>query len=172
MLASHALKADLRIVFIAREIAVDPNPRHLAAFDHLILADDRDVVLALACHHAGVTTHTGAQVDHHAPLLALLVHIFWAVAFATKGLFVGRCREVRPTLLPFIPGAVLDDMLCVMGAVQIEVVDEILVAVEVVGVALANDRATIHDALLLRAGHFLRLGYFNQLGSSNKVRLG
>ena len=63
-------------------------------------------------------------------------------------------------------------MLCVMGAVQIEVVDEILVAVEVVGVALANDRATIHDALLLRAGHFLRLGYFNQLGSSNKVRLG
>ena len=173
MLAGNGLIVDLRIVLISREIAVDPNPRHLAALGQLLLTDDRDVVLALTGHHAGIAANAGAQVDHHAPLLALLVHLAGAVTFPTKGLFVGRCGEVFVLIfLPRITRSLLGDVRRVMGAVQVEVIDEILVADEVVGVALAYDRSAIHNALLLSAGDLVRRGwfFFRQLGSTGEVR--
>ena len=173
VLAGNTLIAHLRVVLIPREIAVDPNPRHLPANGNLMLADNRDVVLALAGHHAGVATDTGTKVDHHPPLLALLVHLAGAVTFPTKGLFVGRCGEVFVLIfLPRITRTLLGDMRRVMGAVQVEVIDEILVAAEVVGVALAYDRSAIHDALLLRASDLVCCGrfYLLQRGSTGKVR--
>ncbi len=170
VLAGNTLIAHLRVVLIPREIAVDPNPRHLPANGNLMLADNRDVVLALAGHHAGVAADTGAQVDHHPPLLALGIHQPRPVALAAEVVFVRRRGEIRPAFLPLVTRTLLGDVRRVMGAVQVEVIDEILVAAEVVGVALAYDRSAIHDALLLRAGHFLRLGRFNQLGSTGKVR--
>src|SRR3954466_1573910 len=40
---------------------------HLASAADLIFADDRDVVLGLACNHARVATDAGVQVDDHSP---------------------------------------------------------------------------------------------------------
>ncbi len=54
-------------------IAVHADPVHLAAAQHLILADHRNVVLRLAGDHAGVAAGAGRQVDRHAPLIALVV---------------------------------------------------------------------------------------------------
>ena len=54
------------------EVAVDADPVHLAAAQHLLLADDRDVVLGLAGDHAGVAADAGVEVDRHAPLVAVV----------------------------------------------------------------------------------------------------
>ena len=51
-------------------VAVDAQPVHLAAAQHLVLADDRDVVLRLAGDDAGVAADAGVEVDRHAPLVA------------------------------------------------------------------------------------------------------
>ena len=40
---------------------------HLTLVDHLLLADDRNVVLGLAGDDAGVATDAGVQVDAHCP---------------------------------------------------------------------------------------------------------
>ena len=135
-----------------------------------MLADNRDVVLALAGHHAGIAADACAEVDHHPPLLALGIHQPRAVALAAEVVVVRRRGEIRPAFLPLVTRTLLGDVRRVMGAVQVKVIDEILVVAEVVGVALAYDRSAIHDALLLRAGHFLRLGwFFRQLGSTGEV---
>ena len=58
---------------LAGEVAVDPDPVHLAPLRDLDLADDRHVVLALAGGHARVAADAGVQVDRHPPLVALIV---------------------------------------------------------------------------------------------------
>src|SRR5690606_11300396 len=71
-LAVHAgdgLDDGPRILELAREVAVHPQPGHLAAALDLVTADDRDVVLDLAGDDAGVAAGAAAQVDRHAPLL-------------------------------------------------------------------------------------------------------
>ena len=171
VLAGNTLIAHLRVVLIPREIAVDPYPRHLPANGNLMLADNRDVVLALAGHHAGIAADACAEVDHHPPLLALRIHLLRAVALAAEVVVVRRRGEIRPAFLPLVTRTLLGDVRRVMGAVQVKVIDEILVVAEVVGVALAYDRSAIHDALLLRAGHFVRLGRCNQLGFAGEVHL-
>ena len=57
---------------VAGEVAVDADPVHLAAAQHLLLADHGDVVLGLAGDHAGVAAGAGVEVDGHAPLLPLV----------------------------------------------------------------------------------------------------
>ena len=59
----------VRYVTSAGVIPVDPQPVHLAAFGNLILANDRDVVLALAGYHTGVAAHARTEIDGHAPLV-------------------------------------------------------------------------------------------------------
>src|SRR5262249_38389399 len=49
-------------------VTVDPEPVHLATAVDLHLADDRDIVLALARDHASGTTDAAVQIDGHTPL--------------------------------------------------------------------------------------------------------
>src|SRR5207245_10150542 len=51
--ARHRLEKDLRITHRAVEVAVHAQPVHFPAALHLVLADDRDVVLRLAGHYTG-----------------------------------------------------------------------------------------------------------------------
>src|SRR5206468_7966847 len=90
MLAKHRLRYHLRLidpglelllrvqveslekVFFAGAagvITIDSQPMHLASAIHLILADDRDIVFALASHHASRATDTEVQIDRHPPLV-------------------------------------------------------------------------------------------------------
>ncbi len=48
---------------------------HLAAAQHLFLADDRDVVLRLAADDAGVAADAGVDVDRHSPLVAFVLEL-------------------------------------------------------------------------------------------------
>src|SRR5581483_8317192 len=52
----------------AGEVAIQPNPVHLAPAPDLLLADDGDVVFRLAGHHAGVAADARIEVNRHAPL--------------------------------------------------------------------------------------------------------
>ena len=60
---------------IAGEVSIDADPVHLAPLRDLDLADDRDVVLALAGDHARVAPDARVEVDGHAPLVPLLVGV-------------------------------------------------------------------------------------------------
>src|SRR5262249_23485194 len=66
VLALHArngLEIGLRIRDRTTVIGVDPDPMHLTSAQHLVLADDRDVVLGLTADDAGVATDAGIDVD-------------------------------------------------------------------------------------------------------------
>ena len=45
---------------------------HLAAQEHLLPADDGDVVLGLAGHHARAAAGAGRQIDGHAPAVEIV----------------------------------------------------------------------------------------------------
>ena len=75
--ARHRLEKDLRILErnprIADrtvEVAVHAQPVHFPAALHLVLADDRDVVLRLAGDYTGAAPGADCQVDGHGPLVA------------------------------------------------------------------------------------------------------
>src|SRR4030095_17251761 len=61
------LLLDPRILDCAREVAIDPDPLHLAAVQHLALAHDRDVVLRLTGDDTGVAAMTRAEIDGEPP---------------------------------------------------------------------------------------------------------
>jgi len=63
----------LLLVIGAGEPAVDADPGHVAALEHLALADDGDVVLGAAGDEAGVAADARIEIDRHAPLEALIV---------------------------------------------------------------------------------------------------
>ena len=111
--AGHRLEARLRLggevldevpehaggLSLVGEVAVDAEPVHLPALHHLLLADDRHVVLALAGDHAGVAADAGVQVDRHAPLRRVLVgplvpHRVLVRFLAVSGREVGMFLEV------------------------------------------------------------------------------
>ncbi len=54
MHARHRLERDIGLVGRSRIVAVDAQPVHLAAGEHLVLADDRHVVFRLAGDDAGL----------------------------------------------------------------------------------------------------------------------
>src|SRR3954462_3075455 len=60
------------VLRVTLEVVVDADPVHLAAAIHLLLADDRDVVLGLARDGAGAAAGAGRQIDRHAPLVAVV----------------------------------------------------------------------------------------------------
>ena len=49
------------------EVAVNANPVHRSTFGHLILANDRRVVLGDAGRDTGIAPRTRPEVDRHAP---------------------------------------------------------------------------------------------------------
>ena len=64
----HAIRLGLRCG-AALEVTVNTNPVHLATASHLILTDDRNVVLCLACHDAGTATSARGKVNGHCPAI-------------------------------------------------------------------------------------------------------
>src|SRR4051812_26090243 len=60
------------VLRVTLEVVVDADPVHLAPAIHLLLADDRDVVLGLARDGAGAAARARRQVDRHAPLVAVV----------------------------------------------------------------------------------------------------
>src|SRR5262245_7392957 len=74
--AGHGLAQDLdrlRAFGLAGVVAVDADPLHDPAARDLVLAHDRDVVLGLAGHDAGVAADAGREVDRHPPGVALVL---------------------------------------------------------------------------------------------------
>ncbi len=70
MHARHWLERDVRGVRRSGVIAVDAQPVHDAAVEHLVLADDRHVVLGLAGGDTGLAADAGIQIDRHRPGVA------------------------------------------------------------------------------------------------------
>ena len=66
--AGNRLLNDIRVLFGSLEVTVDTQPMHLAALDHLLATDNRNIVFALASNHAGIASSALGQVDRHAPL--------------------------------------------------------------------------------------------------------
>ena len=64
----HAVRIRLRCS-ATLEVPVNTNPVHLATASHLILTNDRNVVLCLACHHAGTATSARCKVNGHRPAI-------------------------------------------------------------------------------------------------------
>src|SRR5205823_14998372 len=56
----------------AAVVAVDAQTVHLALAVHFLLADDGDVVLRLARHHAAVAAGADRGIDDHRPGVALV----------------------------------------------------------------------------------------------------
>src|SRR5690606_29322644 len=70
VLAGDGLHRDLRVRrLVADEVAIEPDPVHLAAERDLHLADRGDVVLGLAGDDAGAAARARREVDDHAPLV-------------------------------------------------------------------------------------------------------
>ena len=64
----HAVRIRLRCS-TTLEVTVNTNPVHLATASHLVLTDDWNVVLCLACHHAGTATSARCKVNGHRPAI-------------------------------------------------------------------------------------------------------
>jgi hypothetical protein len=123
---------------IGREIAVNAHPVHLAAAQHLILADNRNVVLALTRDDAGAAADARVQIHGHAPLVQRrLLRL------------VERIRIKR-----------LDDRR--LDAVKF-FLREIRLLDEFFQVRLAHRRTAFHGPMMLRAGQRVSLaGLFHR----------
>ena len=65
--AQHRLEVARGRIGLAFIIAIDAQPLHLTLVDHLLLADDGNVVLGLAGDDARVATDARVQIDAHGP---------------------------------------------------------------------------------------------------------
>ena len=75
LLTQHRLMVGVGILDVAGVIPVDPQPVHFTAVEHLILADDWDVVLGLAGDDARVTAGADVLIDRHAPGVAFVFEV-------------------------------------------------------------------------------------------------
>jgi hypothetical protein len=75
VLAGHRHVEEVGVVEPAAVVGVDADPVHLAPDQHLVLADDRDVVLGLAGGDAGVAAGADGHVDDHAPLVRVVLPV-------------------------------------------------------------------------------------------------
>src|SRR4029450_11959605 len=74
VLAHHGDEAQLDVGIRAFPVALDAEPRHLAAPCEGLLADDRQIVLGLACDHARLAAHATIEIDRQGPgVVELLV---------------------------------------------------------------------------------------------------
>ena len=160
LLAGHRFEGDLGVlgnltVAIAAKgpgrdapigiIPVDADPVHLAAADHLVPADDRNVVLRLAGDDAGLAAGAGVEVDRHSPLVQ-------TVEFGRRieGIAARDLRRLFRQRL-------FRGFLVVGRTVRLEADrrDECRVALELVDIGLANDLAALHRPVLLGVGEGL-----------------
>src|SRR5438270_4506814 len=73
MHARYWLKICLGIVHAPLVVVIHPQPMHHAAHEHLVFADHRDIILRLASHHAGITSHARGLINGHAPGVTLVL---------------------------------------------------------------------------------------------------
>ena len=109
------------IVIATSVVAINSQPVHLTAFGHLILADNRNVVLALAGNHTGIAASAGAEINGHAPLM----HV---------------ARQTRPLFIRML----IDRPLIAGVGTEAHMIHKIGVLAEFLQCRLANDRPTFH----------------------------
>ena len=102
--ARHRLEVGVRILVVTDEIIVNAYPVHLPPAPHLPLPHHRNIVLALAGHHAGVAADARVQIDHHAPgvgrgLFVVGMFVRLVEREAALGRFKLRLREPRIHLI-------------------------------------------------------------------------
>ncbi|MCG3162306.1 MAG: hypothetical protein JMDDDDMK_03548 [Acidobacteria bacterium] len=110
LLAGHRLISDARIVGRAFVITVNPDPVHLAAAAHFILAYDRHIVFGLTTEQAGRTAHAGAQVNDHSPFVLgvfvarphALMFFGMRLAVVTFRLVISGEAQLPDKLAPFV----------------------------------------------------------------------
>ena len=123
MLAHNGLQRDLGVLRGARVVTINAQPMHLPAAAHLVLADYRNVVLALAGQHARRTADTGVQVNRHPPLMQpVLLGLI-------KGIRVKRLRGGR--------------------RFELHAERELRVLVILIEVRLAHGRPALHGPMVL-----------------------
>ena len=145
------------VVFLRGEIAIHADPVHFAAAGDLILTDDRDVVLRLACDEAGVAAHAGREVDRHAPLVERVVD--QCLAFAVFRLVeIDIWRGVRVVALLFDVGELL--------------LEAAFVVVRIDRGNLAGEGASVHRAVLLRDGDRVAFAGDGDAGAGGEVARG
>ena len=76
LLARQRLIGQLGIVRLAAEVAVHPQPVHLAMLEHLRAAHHGDVVFGLAGDDARPAADALREVDRHAPAMSLVRAFF------------------------------------------------------------------------------------------------
>ena len=100
MHARHRFETSPRIVRRAGVIPVDAQPMHDAVVEHLILADDRNVVFRLTGDGAGLAADTGIEIDRHRPGIAriLVRRVQRLVVFFLLREIAGSFESRRATL--------------------------------------------------------------------------
>src|SRR5688572_22483611 len=119
---------------------------HLALAIYLLLADDRNVVLALASDHTGLARNARIEVDRHPPLMNNGVIVLLAlerirINRRERGWLFQVQRLRKPGML--------------------------LVLLEV---RFTNDRAAFHVPMMLRAGNLRRLRGTRDFSTGDKIR--
>ena len=84
-----------RILEVALEIGINPQPVHLATDLHLFLANDGAIVLCHTSHHAGVTADAGVHIDCHTPGVSVFIVVVRIERGIELGIFVPLVSEVR-----------------------------------------------------------------------------
>ena len=161
MLAGDTHKRDLRVfrdgvaglLAAVEEVAVQADPMHVTSLQHLMAADDRNIILGLTGGHASVATRAGIEIDRHPPLLELqfgfmplpdryvrrgpMIRMFVGRITARGGAgFVGRRHR---TVLAVNGGCVSVDAQLGEGLVFLHVLDT----------ALTDDVAAFHRPVIL-----------------------
>ena len=90
LLAEHRQEADVELAArLVAEVALDPDPAHVAPLARRVAAHHRDVVLGVAGDHARLAAGAPVEVDRHRPAV-LGVREAPAYIFAERS---GRCGE-------------------------------------------------------------------------------
>ena len=185
MLASDAHEGDLRVFgnrvtrggTAIEEIAVQTNPVHVTSLEHLLAADDGDIVLGLAGRHAGVATRARVEVDRHAPLLECGELVFVALPDSDVG-----SNGVGRVLVGGVSARRGDGLLS-RGHVAILAVDggsvaidaelgEVGVLLQVFDIAFADDVAAFHGPMVLHVAHSDGGGAERELHTSTDGEIG
>ena len=75
---------------LSREVAIQAHPVHLAATEHLLLTNNRNIVLTLTGDDTGRTAGAAVHINRHAPLLDANQLVVFAAIVAFPDTDVGR----------------------------------------------------------------------------------
>jgi hypothetical protein len=153
----------LRIDVTGGIVAVDAQPMHLTAAHHLLLAHDRNVVLRLARHDAGIAADARVKIDRHAPLMVAVEPRRLVHRIAPRNL---RRPFLRRHLLTVFAQ---DGRRMRLHADGVNVGGIVLVAVRALVVGFANDIAAFHRPVLLGVREFHPLARIGQLRAGRDI---